>query len=215
MTTHVVDHVAGHAAAETDALNELVTLRRLAFGLHTLANTVKSLERQAHERVRPEDGPSFFFGSGMPGLSQANEALLPCLFHWYGVTICNYARLVGFLSGLSSSAYKRDATEDESNYGLIKSHCTAYCASIREIEPILLWRNKVFAHFAITAPRVGEDNAALLDVSTMSPIAFFNARFRVGGVVIQCRGAEVELPNWSITESFEQLAPRFWPAMRI
>ena len=207
----IIDHLAQHSVSDADGRNELNTLSVLGSGIHSIVQTVESYEQAIRSHLGTAAKSSGFYGFGMPGLPPSAESLLPCLFHWYGITICNYARLVGFLSGISSGVYTRSATEDSSNYKLIKEHCDNYVSSIPELEPVKIWRNKVFAHFALTDPRAN-DNAALLDVSTMSPTSFLGGRFHVGGVTIACRGAAISMPAWSITETYEQLSSRFWRA---
>lgn len=208
----IVDHVVRVQVSENEVNNELVTLDCLAEGLAQLANAVKLIEAPI-QRYESSIGVPLS-GSGFDcesyGLPANVSLLLPCYFHWFALSVCNYARLVAFVNGVGSGEFARNATEDPRNFNLIKRHCDSYVDSIAELEPIKIWRNKVFAHFAITDPRSG-DNAALLDVSTMLPMDYSNGRFRVGGMVIMARGAEVEMPPWSVTESFELLAPRYWP----
>jgi hypothetical protein len=203
----IIDHVMGLSVSPADANNELMTLRQLAAGLSALANTIAQLEAPL------QDGPNrqCFLDFTPLGLDQGTADLLPSLFHWYGTTICNYTRLVGFLSGIATGAYTRAVTENPDNYRAIKDRCAAYVAEIPELADILVWRNKVFAHFALTDPRGGRepDNAALLDVSTMSPVAYFDRRFRVGGLGVVARGAEATMPSWSLTETYEQLSRRY------
>jgi hypothetical protein len=203
----IVDHVAGIEGTEAECLNELITLECLTTGLAALAMQVSSYEKPFRGRK------IFCVGFGLPDMPPGAEDLLPCLFHWFGTSLCNYARLVGFISGIHSGAFSRSATEDPANFDLIKKHCTSYVKSIPELEPVQIWRNKVFAHFALTDPRKS-DNAALLDVSTMSPIVLIDGRFSVGGVVIATRGAEVEMPTWSMTSVFEALEARYWPGVK-
>ena len=205
----IIDYVAGYEISELDGINELATLNCLATGLEKLVQEVRVLEQPIQIYERNNRKKNFFFGSGF-NLPIGAEQLLPCYFHWFGTSVCNYARLTGFLSGIATGVFSRNASLDTANYGLIKKHCDSYVDSISELEPIKVWRNKVFAHFAMTDPRP-KDNAALLDASVMSPIGYFDGRFRVGGMVIGSSGADVEMPPWSVTESFELLASRFWP----
>jgi hypothetical protein len=203
----LIDHVAQLAADPDDAVNELTTLSTLRAGLFTLANQVAGYEQ-------PIRGRKIFFVGFDFGLPNGADDFLPCLFHWFGTSLCNYARLVGFLGGVHSGVYPRHATEDPGQFKLIESHCTNYVESVPELEPVLLWRNKVFAHFAITAPRK-QDNAALLDVSVMSPICVMDGRFSVGGLTMAIRGAEVSMPQWSMTRVFESLEARYWPSLKL
>lgn len=209
MTTNVtVDHVTGVAVDPQECCNELATLRHLAAGLDALRGQVALMEAPIQEDERRRGVRVQHLGFGW--LPPHAEEILPCFFHWFGTSVCNFARLVGFLQGVSSGAFRRDATEDGKSHKRIKQCCDDYVASIGELAPILIWRNKVFAHFAITAPH-RDDNAALLDLSAMSAMGYSNGRIRVGGMRIVARGADASLPAWSLTETFELLGPRFWP----
>jgi hypothetical protein len=211
----IIDHIQAVNVVSADAINELITLESLSTGLSALANQVALLEQPFQDYEARYRKRIFFTGFGMRTpdgtcLTTEQERLLPCLFHWYGNTICNYARLVGFLSGVATGVYDRSTTEDPKNYAAVKRHCGTYVDSITELEAIKHWRNKVFAHFALTDP-YRDDNATMLDVSVMSPITYLEGRFRVGGMVHSTRGGEIEMPHWSITESHEKLSARFWP----
>lgn len=206
-----IDYISGCDIPESDGVNELITLNCLAAGLATLTQQVRVLEQPIQTYEQEKKKKIFFWGFDFD-LPPGAEQLLPCYFHWFGTSVCNYARLTGFLTGIATGAFFRSASMDPANYDLIKKHCDAYLNSIPELEPIIIWRNKVFAHFAMTDPRA-KDNAALLDASVMSPITYFDGRFRVGGMVIATSGAKVEMPPWSVTEAFDMLAPRYWPDM--
>lgn len=211
----IIDHIQPVNVVTADAINELITLESLSTGLTALANQVALLEKPFQDYEARYRKRIFFTGFGMSTpdgtrLTTEQERLLPCFFHWYGNTICNYARLVGFLSGVANGVFERSTTVDSKNYTTIKRHCGAYVDSIPEMEAIKHWRNKVFAHFALTDP-YRDDIATMLDVSVMSPITYLEGRFRVGGMVHSTRGGEIEMPDWSITESHEKLSARFWP----
>ena len=205
----LIDHIEGIEVDESIGHNELTTLSFLSTGLAMLAHQVDLMETPVREDERARRKSIEFFGFGL--LPPEQESLLPCLFHWYGTSVCNYARLVGFLSGLASGAYSRDQVSNPSFHAKVREHCSAYVDSVPELQPIKVWRNKVFAHFAITDPRK-DDNPAMLDASAMSPLSYFGNRLRVGGVTIGSSGGQVELPQWSVTEAHEALAPRFWPS---
>lgn len=210
MTNKTIDHISNAEVSISDGNNELFTMSALAAGLKSIDFTVRQVEEPIRIKLGDDLDSSMFFGFGMPGVSRSFEELLPCLFHWYGVSVCNYARLVGFLTGISCGAYTRNSVENPDEYKKIKVFCDNYVASIPELTAVSHWRNKVFAHFALTDPR-SKDNGAMLDVSTMSPTMFSNGRFQLGGMQVMCRGGTVEMPAWSITETHEKLSSRFWP----
>jgi hypothetical protein len=199
-----IDHILNIKVSDALWNNELVTLTALTTGLSYLATKVAQLEVP----FKSSGKTAFAFGFGF--LPDQDEELLTCYFHWYGTTLLNYGRLVGFMSGVEAAAYPRDATRDPANYPTIRRYCDKYVASVPELEAITVWRNKVFAHFALTSPRQN-DTPALLDLSVLSPITFMDGRLRVGGTISAIAGEEAQLPAWSVTETHEALRKRYWP----
>ena len=216
MLMPIIDHIQAINLPDDQGRNEMTTLDCLQAGLGALANQVALIERPIQENERATKKQVLFFGNH-PDLPSGTVQLLPCFFHWFGVSVCNYARLVGFLRGLAYGTYDRAALEDPAKFKLIEEQCSDYVSSIPELAPVKLWRDKIAAHFAITAPRKNSDNVALLDFSVMYPVGYDSGRFRVN-VLIHSRSDasgsthEAKLPNWSVTEVFEKLSVRYWPA---
>jgi hypothetical protein len=212
----VIDHVSGLKIDESLFNNEISTLNSLAAGLYQLFLQVRSFEVpiQAYEKEKRVQVLSFgFYNFSRFGLPADIEVLLPCYFHWFGVTVCNYVRLAGFLDGAMRGVIRRDELTTTEGRKLVKHHCDQYLATVQEISNVRYWRNKVYAHFAITDPRNG-DTASILDLSVMSPVIFGGGRFRAGGgLIFTRRDEDGEMPDWSLTETFESLANQFWPGL--
>lgn len=212
-----IDHVLKCEVDPDVCGNELATLSYLAAGLHQLNANVAAVETPLRDSDEKTGRVTMAFGN-IPGLSRGTVQILPCFFHWYGTSVVNYARLVGFLSGLSSGAFKRSDLEDSGNFDAVTKVCDAYVDSIPELVPVTVWRNKVAGHLAITAPRRtkhAQDNPAFLDFSVMYPVGYENGRFRVGVLRLMRKdkaGATHtgELPSWSLTEVHDALRARFW-----
>lgn len=213
----IIDHVLKCEVDPDIGGNELATLRYLAVGLHQLNANVVAIETPLRDRDKKTDQITMSFGN-IPGLRSDTVQILPCFFHWYGTSVVNYARLVGFLSGLSSGAFKRSDIEDVRNFETVTRFCNAYVESIPELQPVTVWRNKVAGHFAITAPRRtkhAQDNPAFLNFSVMYPVAYEDGRFRIGVLRLTRKDKEGtthigELPPWSLTEVHDALWSRFW-----
>ena len=209
----ILDHKGQFSVPRDSGHNEITSLQSLALGLNLIAATVWELE----ERIRSSETPgtrTFFFGH-RPGTDRRQTLLLPCYFHWFGISLCNYARLTGFLAALGAGAITRQDLTSPSERRRVASACKDYVASVLEIGAVVIWRNKVAAHFAITDPR-GDDNLATLDMSVMHPVSYSDGRYRVGEWTFSrgSAGAESvssEIPSWSITEIFESLSDRYWP----
>lgn len=215
MEEQLIDHIHPIAIPREERGNELSTLGYLKYGLGTLASQVAKIESPFQEKERVENIRIGFSGNH-PDLPPGAAHILPCFFHWFGVSICNYARLAGFLGGLAEGKYDQLAIEDPTKFRLITEHCDDYVESISELAPVVAWRNKVAAHFAITAPRKATDNPALLDASVMYPVGYLEGRIRVGMMTFsrtdsQGNMHEGRMDPWSVTEVFEKLCLRYWP----
>ncbi len=140
------------------------------------------------------------------------------MFHWFGVSVYNVARLAGFVRGLAKKEFTRADLQDASRFNAVRASVNAYVKSLPELAAVLVWRHKVGAHFAITAPQDG-DNIATLDMSVTFPVTFTNGRYYVGELVMmQKNHAGIftsEIPTWSVTEVFEAIIPRYWPHVTI
>jgi hypothetical protein len=199
--------IEGHA-------NEIGTRRMLLSGIKQLHATIKRREIQ-FERATGGKLIVQQFGAASDEEKEFLDTVA-CFFHWFGVSICNYVRLTGFLRGMSLGHFTRKDLRDPANFKTIKESAKAYVESIPEIEAVRVWRNKVFAHFAITDP-IKEDNISTLEMSVIHPVTF-EGKYFVGGMTMFRKNSEgsftSELPRWSLTEVFEALEPRYWPGMQ-
>lgn len=219
MSGKTLDYRYGLAGSGEHSSNELVTLRNLEVGLHELAVSVWRQEEPLRREDEAENVKRFFLGNA-PEMNPHMTALLPCFFHWYGVTLCNYVRLVGFVGAVESGRISEELLQnrDKASRAEIRSACDEYVGSVTEVQDVVKWRNKVAAHFARTDPRK-DDNPMTLEASIVYPVSYDAGRFRVGSWVLgQVRPDdtehESEIPMWSLTETHEQLARRYWPAFR-
>lgn len=195
--------------------NELQTLDHLKHGLGFLYDNVKIVE---NDIVSKNPGVQLsFYLDFMNHAPPYFNSILPSFFHWFGITICNYARLVGFIVSREQGLINQSDLYPRPDTLKIKTHCDNYIKELSEIEQVLKWRNKVAAHFALTDPRK-VDNIATMEASIIYPVGFENNRYRTGTMVFG-RGNESdfyesEIPQWSLTETFEIIAKRFWPEIQ-
>lgn len=193
--------------------NELQSLTHLQSGLIYLYNNVKHIET----KITLENPDLISFSLNAIGLPNEVFNLLPGFFHWYGISICNYARLIGFLVSREQGLITDSDLYPQPNIKKIKYHCDTYIKSINEIEQILKWRNKVAAHFALTDPRF-DDNIATMEASIIYPVSFVDNRFMTGAEIYGRSDGnnlfESAIPQWSLTESFELIARRYWPEIQ-
>ena len=213
----IIDHLVPTQVSEDIGFNELVTLDSIKIGLNLIAITVWQNEEPLRREDEAANRRSIHFGH-RPGTDRRQTLLLPCYFHWFGVSLCNYVRLVGFLTALKNGTVTRQHLESNAGRKRIAGASTAYVREVTEIREVLIWRNKVAAHFAITDPRE-DDNLVTLDMSVMYPVSYSERRYRVGDVAIARNSdgsapIESQIPTWSITEVYERVAPRYWPSFR-
>lgn len=188
----VIDHVEQLSLSDDERrlrANELNALLYLAEGLTFLANQVKQIEDSYRGQLDPRR-VEFHFGN-VPGFEWVPRGLLACSFHWYAVSACNYARMVGWLA--NGDDPKKTAQYVE-----------------RVLPSVHLWRNKVAAHFAQTDPRP-EDTAADLVASLMPP-SFVDDAFAVGALRISMKRTSSRTDmQWKLTHVHRDLGRRYWP----
>ncbi len=182
---------------------------QLKNGMIALYNNVRPIEVQILQTQRE----IFFYGHNNSVPPEINN-LLPCFFHWFGISLCNYARLAGYIVAKEQGHLSNADLQPEPKSEKIKKACNNYVNSLPEIQEVLKWRNKVSAHFALTDPRP-EDNIATLEASIIYPIGFENKRFRTGTMIFTINDSDSEIPSWSLTETFEILINRFWPDVTV
>jgi hypothetical protein len=216
MATATLDAIDGVSVESGDYFNECRTIQMLSTGLLGIANHLKRreaiCERQTAGKIRMVS-----FGLDFDGTKDHLDQIA-CTFHWFGVSLCNYARLVGFIRGISTNRFKREDLTDSARFRHIRDTVGEYVRGIPELTSVLVWRHKVGAHFAITSPKE-EDNPATLDMSVMFPVSFSDGRYRVGEFTLSQTGPTgthtAAIPCWSVTEVFESLMPRYWPTLNV
>ena len=210
----VIDKILNVEVNEQEFKNELQSLNDLYNGLHFLYTSIRPWELKITEN-RP-DKKVFFVGYPpeflMNGIPHDLFTYLPSTFHWFSTSLINYARLCGFVVSREQNIIT-DEDVNTPNIHRIKQACTNYVESIPELEHVKKWRNKVSGHFALTDPR-NDDNIATLEESVRDSIGFLDYRFRTNLTISSKANAlesfDSELPTWSLTETFELLANRFW-----
>jgi len=216
MSIVTLDRIDGVSVETDDYFNEYRTLQMLSKGLLEVAANLKQRE-SAWEQQTAGKVKLHVYGLDIDG-TKGNLDLIACFFHWFGVSVCNFVRLVGFIRGLSANEFSRADLADATRYPSIKSSVDNYVNRVTEVSDVLVWRNKVGAHFAITAPRKS-DNLSTLDMSVMFPVTFTDGQYRVGELTLIRKNASgtqaSAIPCWSVTAVFESLIPRYWPHITV
>jgi hypothetical protein len=192
----VIDYIANlklSDAQEKRHFNELRSLAYLATGLRFLYEQVQRVEAEVIKRL-PKDKQVGIFGNAQE-MQGINQDLVACAFHWYAVTVCNYAGLVGWLA-----------------YGDDKTKVLAYLK--RVLPQVYVWRNKIGAHFARHSPE--NDNPADLAMSVIFPIgfesdAFYSQPFTLTITKGGKQSTSRQDMRWSLTHTHCDLIPRYWP----
>jgi hypothetical protein len=216
MPNVTLDAIAGVSIGHNNFVNEQRTLQMLSTGLVGIARHIKQRELAWQAKFSAKLKIQLY-GLDVDG-TKDNLDQVACLFHWFGVSLCNYARLVGFVRGLSMNDFTRTDLSDPTKFKTVKESVDGYINAIPDLYDVVVWRNKVGAHFAITAPHKS-DNIATLDMSIMFPVTFSNSQYRVGEWTLTRNNSSGShssaIPCWSVTEVFENLIPRYWPKISI
>jgi len=193
--------------------NEIGSLRTLFNGLSELCAPIKRRE-VAFEKASGGKFKVMTFGGTSPKEKHSLD-VTACMFHWFGLSLCNYVRLIGYIRGLNRGDFTRADLTDKKAVDKVRKSIEGYVSSILEVADLKVWRNKVFAHFAISDP-YKDDNISTLDMSVIFPVTF-EGRYYVGSMAItrtNSSGSQTSaLPRWSMTEVFESLIPRLWPGV--
>ena len=208
-----IDSTLGISVSRDKYFNEITALMQLKQGLILLYNNVKCVELQKYNLGKN----TITFGND-PSLPPEFKANLPCFFHWFGTSLCNYARLVGFVVSQETGKITINDLQSNPERKKIKDACDVYMHGLSELTEVLKWRNKVAAHFALTDPRK-DDNIATMEASIIYPVGYKDDRFRTATLdFVKFEGntsQSAEIPSWSLTETFELLINRFWPEITI
>jgi hypothetical protein len=197
----ILDHVE---KLELDQLlvntraNEMRSLAYLGEGLQFLYLQVKRMEETVSSQIDPNLRVQVF--GNHPLLKSVPLGMVACAFHWYSVSACNYARLVGWLG-------------NDGDTGKADEYVRRVIPSVR------LWRNKVAAHFAATDPRP-EDTPADLAMSVIFPVSFDDDAFYANSLTLSLRRSGSSSSSrtdmkWSLTHTHRELTARYWPATQI
>lgn len=204
--SYAIDKIKNIFVNPNKYASEITTMDCLKTGLMYLYNSVYSIEQ---EMIKKYEGEDIYFWGRNPDLPQHIFEILPCFFHWFGTSVCNYARLAGLVACYETNIISRIDFDKK----VAKDFCDNYIISIDELSEVKKWRDKVAAHFAITDPR--KENNITLEASIIYPVSFAKNRFYTGATKFSKiegdKSEDAEIPKWSLTESFEALSTRFWP----
>jgi hypothetical protein len=218
MSIITVDFIEQISADTNTMRPQIEMLQHLRAGLEELYTKCKLVENKieiSNKKLVQAQTFSLLFYTSMEFYNA-----LPTYFHWFSVSTVNYTRLVGYLKGIQSGQIMA-AGLDLSNRERqdIKNFCNDYLKSIKIIEPVEVYRNKVAAHFAITDPR-SDDNFVTMNFSAINKAGLSDSKLvsKAEVNIVQNSNGELiaeDIPIWSITKVFEELSPRFWPDLNI
>lgn len=179
--------------------NELCTLWNLAVGLDYLYRQVDKVERAMIDQVQGK--LKIMTAGNIPGVPNEMLALVTCAFHWYGVSACNYAWLVGWLARQADTNRRKPQK---------------YAHDV--IPAIVTYRHKVAAHLATVAP--GDDTPADIAATLLFPVTLTDEGFHVGGVSVTMtkdghRTRSKHDFQWNLTATHRELRKRYWPQSEV
>ena len=155
----MLDYIENFGLSDTERKkyhNELQSLNYLRLGLEFLYKQVKKIENKVGQQMA--SNKVYFAYGNVPGLGWIPRELIACSFHWYPVSICNYALLVGWLQ------HETNPNSKTAKY---------YRDSVLKDKGVVDWRDKVAGHFA-RADDYKRDSPAERMASTLFPFAFFS-----------------------------------------
>ncbi len=204
----IIDYVDDIPLSERDVEQhalELNYLLHLASGLNYLNDEVKKVEADIKERNEKEGRKSTGDTQVIAfNFSYPKTSFIICAFDWFSVTACSYVKVVGWLANGGKPQKKRKRLA---------------CDYLERVLPeVSIWRNKIGAHPSLVDSRA-EDTLADLDMSVMSMIFLINGTLYAGASLLN-KHLEGQITSsrkdmmWSLTNTYEQLSSRYWPAPR-
>jgi hypothetical protein len=181
-----------------EPVNEYWALVCLNVGLESLYAHASKLEEQVRKEIDPEGKVHGFSQGRIPGLQTWENALLTSMFHWYAVSACNYARLVG--------AIARQLDE----------HRPTPPEYIKKVMPeVLSFRDKIAAHFAWSTMNE-RDNEAERASSVFPQLSWSGDALKVRAFTLYMRKGDkvsdsAAIRPWSVTKVHKELRLRYWP----
>lgn len=178
-------------------------LNYLPEGIHRLALSVRA------EEIRKLTSTSLFDSMNFSSMCFDSKTFsIICEFHWFANSVVNYGRLVAFVEIMGKNGWGIEQLSDRGVGLAVKDHCRNY---VQRVMPVLYtWRNKVSAHFAATDP-FSVDNWGTLQDSMLHPVSYSRPYFFANSHNYSKGGEVSEIPEWSLTKTFEDLSNRFFP----
>ena len=201
-----IDHVDNIQVSAEVHHNNLSVLRSLDIGMFHLAGFVRQREVEALERYGRDKVRGFFdFGNDL-------ELMLSCIFDWFSISLVSYMRTIQLMHLMEINSWDLEDLKRKSAQQKLYDASDVY---IRKIAPeVLEWRNKIGAHRVATDPR--SDSLALLTYSTLPTVGYQSPYYSVGHFRLTLGdGSSVAFKEWSLTQKYEELAPRYWPETKL
>ena len=137
-----------------------------------------------------------------------DDFLIANMFHWFSVSLCNHLRCVRLAALIEEHNYDASDLSNQDNFDYINTECSSFVKST--IPAVMLWRHKIGAHVAATAPKK-QDNQTTIKESLFTPVNLTSGRYFTKVGSYESDGLSGSIPSWSITKVYEELTERFWP----
>lgn len=200
---HMLDHIDNISLSKDFPIKNLHALNYHADGLHYLAQSIRSEEIKIYQLNNGE--------LGYQAVHMDNHNILMNMFNWFSLSLVNYVKLVGFIDYVT----KNKLTEQDIKQGVqrreIREHSIAYAKKV--IPEIVLYRNKLSAHHALSDAR-NDDNIMTLLSSSMNSIVYRNPYFEAS-FFWESDDIKPDLKPWVLTEIYEKLCIRYWPDVKL
>lgn len=183
---------------EFSTVKSFHSLKILKYGLQTLASSVRYKETERYEN--PINFSIQF---------DNKDILIACFFHWFANSLINYAGLIAFVDVMNKNMWAIENLQDLDKKKQVKDYRKKYISEVPELQKVLLWRNKISAHFAATDP-LNNDSLGTLQDSIQHPIVYKKPYYYANLPAFGLGGSESVIPGWSLTETFELLSSRYW-----
>ena len=201
-----LDYVDNISVSARKHHNNLNILRSLRIGMMNLAEFTRQRELEALKRQKTYKMIALYETS-------PETLMLGCVFDWFALSLVSYFRTMKLMDLMESNSWELGDLRNTATRKKIKNQCSLYVQSVAPA--IYKWRHKIAAHRAATDPR-SDDNLTMLTYSTLPPVSWHTPYYGVLDFeLVMSNGGPLDLDPWQLTRTFEDLAPRFWPEVKL
>lgn len=193
------------------------SILQLKEGIFMTYNNMKNIQDNYYQLAYPDMSPEKIEiykqrTLSMNGQLNRADSMGMNLIHWYSINLINFAKSCGLVKFLNDTGAQPERFVDDKPFIKELRDCQKeYLSSIKELEPVIHFRNKASAHLAYTDPKKNDNAGTLVESMSLIPTLEFG-KITIGGIQ-RSKGESVSSFSdykWNLVDNFESLIPRYF-----